>query len=77
MLLKCPRTYMYFYTNANYQGPFPSGGMAVNNTSSFVPFKLGFYLDTRTSKEKSQKIYVYDIVDYPIEAQNIVITLKK
>ena len=51
--------------------------MAVPSTTQFIPIVVSFNLDNRTDKAKIHKIYVYDIIDYPIEAKNIVISIKK
>lgn len=78
MYLKSTASYFYFYNNISYQTPFgPNACIMLPNTNQFIPIQFSFSIDNRITKDKQQKIYAYDIVDYPIQAKNIVITLKK
>lgn len=78
MVLKCPSTYFYLYTDrVNYQGPFPSGAMTLPSNSQFVPFKMAFIVDNRHSGIKIFPLYAYDIADYPFKASNIVISVTR
>lgn len=40
--------------------------MMLPSISDYVPVKFNFLIDNTTTHAKSQKLFVYDIVDYPI-----------
>lgn len=66
--------YLFIYTSRAYTGPFPSGGMMLPVTNNFIPISISYIFDNRTSKETKHEYFSYDIIDYPFEVRNFIMT---